>query len=44
MVNELAYPNCDVTVCNLNEEEGVDELKAFDVTTLPAVLVNGKLL
>jgi hypothetical protein len=44
MVNELAYPNCDVTVCNLNEEEGVDELKAFDVTTLPAVLVNDKLL
>ena len=44
MVNELACPNCDVTIYNLNKSEGVDEAKAYGVTALPTVAVNGELL
>ncbi len=44
MVNELACPNCDVTIYNLNKNEGVDEAKAYGVTALPSVVVNGELL
>jgi hypothetical protein len=44
MVNELACPNCDVTIYNLNKNEGVGEAKAYGVTALPSVVVNGKLL
>ena len=44
IVNELACPNCDVTIYNLNKNEGVDEAKAFGVTALPSIVVNGELL
>lgn len=44
MVNELACPNCDVTIYNLNKNEGVDEAKVYGVTALPSVVVNGELL
>ena len=44
MVNELACPNCDVTIYNLNKNEGVDEAKVYGVTALPCVVVNGELL
>jgi hypothetical protein len=44
MVNELACPNCDVTIYNLNMNEGVDAAKVYGVTALPSVVVNGELL
>ena len=44
MVDELACPNCDLTIYNLNENEGVDDAKAYGVTAIPSVVVNGKLL
>jgi hypothetical protein len=44
MVNELACPNCDVTIYNLNKNEGVNEAKVYGVTGLPSVVVNGELL
>jgi hypothetical protein len=44
MVNELTCPNCDVTIYNLNKNEGVDEAKVYGVTALPSVAVNGELL
>jgi len=44
LVNELACPNCDVTIYNLNRNEAVDEAKAYGVNALPTVAVNGELL
>jgi len=44
LVNELACLNCDVTIYNLNKNEGVDEAKAYGVNALPTVAVNGELL
>ena len=44
MVIELACPNCDVTIYNLNKNEGVNEAKVYGVTGLPSVVVNGELL
>ena len=44
MVNELACPSCDVTIYNLNMNEGADAAKAYGVTILPSVVVNGELL
>jgi hypothetical protein len=44
MVNELACPDCDVTIYNLNKNEGVDEAKVYGVTALPSIVVNGQLL
>ena len=44
IVNELACPNCDVTIYNLSRDEGVDEAKAYAVTALPSIVVNGELL
>ena len=44
MVNELTCPDCDVTIHNLNKNEGVEEAKAYGVTAMPSVVVNGQLL
>ena len=44
MVNELACSHCDVAIYNLNKNEGVDETKAYGITALPSVVVNGELL
>ncbi len=44
MINELACPHCDVAIYNLNKNEGVDEAKAYGVTAMPSVVVNGQLL
>ena len=44
MVNELACPNCDVAIYNLNRNEGVDEAETYGVTALPSVVVNSELL
>jgi len=44
MVNELICQDCDVTVYNLNKNEGVEEARAYGVTAMPSVVVNGQLL
>ena len=44
IVNELACPHCDVAVYNLTKNEGVEEAKAYGVSALPSVVVNGELL
>jgi hypothetical protein len=44
MVNELACPHCEVSIYNLNQNEGVEEAKVYGVTALPSVAVNGQLL
>lgn len=44
MVNGLTCPHCDVTFYNLNKNEGVDQAKAYGVTSVPAVAVDGALL
>jgi hypothetical protein len=44
IVNELACPHCDVTFYNLNQNEGVDLARAYGVTAVPAVAVDGALL
>jgi len=47
-VKEMACDSCEVTVYNLveqcNEKVCVDKMKAYNITSLPAVAVNGKLL
>ncbi|MDF2961544.1 MAG: hypothetical protein K0S39_3279 [Paenibacillus sp.] len=47
-VKELACPNCEVLVYDLNQknstEECVDKAKAYGVRTVPAVAINGKLV
>jgi hypothetical protein len=44
MVNELTCPDCDVTVYNLNKNEGIEKAKAYGITAMPSVVVNGQLL
>lgn len=48
MVNEMACDSCEVTVYNLVEQCDdkvcVDKMKKYNITSLPAVAVNGKLL
>ena len=44
MVNELACPHCEITIYNLNKNEGVEEAKAYGVTAVPSIAVNGHLL
>lgn len=43
LVKELACTSCDVTVYNLNEN-GMDKAKEYGVTSVPTVVVNGKVL
>ena len=44
MVNEMACPHCEVTIYNLNNDEGVEEAKAYGVDAVPSIAVNGQLL
>jgi len=47
-VNEMACDSCEVTVYNLAEQceskVCVDKMKEYNITSLPAVAVDGKLL
>jgi hypothetical protein len=47
-VKEMACDSCEVTVYNLVEQCDdkvcVDKMKKYNITSLPAVAVNGKLL
>lgn len=40
LVQELACPDCDVTVYDLRED-GVDQARAYGVQRVPAVVVDG---
>ncbi len=47
-VKEMACDSCEVTIYNLVEQceskVCVDKMKEYNITSLPAVAVNGKLL
>lgn len=40
-VKAAACPDCEVTVYNLNEE-GADKARAYDLKTVPAVVIDGE--
>ena len=44
MVNEMACPHCEITIYNLNNNEGVGVAKAYGVTAVQSIAVNGQLL
>jgi glutaredoxin len=44
LVKDTACPDCELTIYNLNKGEGVEESKKYGITTVPAVVVNGRLL
>ena len=44
LVKATACPDCEVTIYNLNQGQGVDEAKRYGVSALPSVAVEGKLL
>lgn len=44
MVQELSCPNCDITYYNISKNEGLDLVKAYKVSAVPSVAVNGALL
>ncbi|WP_089318470.1 thioredoxin family protein [Pontibacter ummariensis] len=48
MVQSMACESCDVTIYNLAEQcdtkECVSKVKEYNITSLPAVVVNGELL
>ncbi len=44
MVNELSCALCDVTFYKRNTNGGIEEAKAFGVTSVPAMAVDGVLL
>lgn len=43
LVNELACPDCEVTVHNL-QESGSEQAAKYGLKTIPAVVVNGRLV
>ena len=44
MIHQLTCPDCDVTVYNLYQNEGVKEAKEHGRTATTSVVVNGQLL
>jgi Hg(II)-responsive transcriptional regulator len=44
LVKATACPDCQVTIYNLNQGQGLEEAKRYGVTAVPAVVVEGKLL
>lgn len=43
LVKEVSCEACDVTVYNLNED-GMDKANEYGVTSVPTVVVDGKIL
>ncbi len=43
MVNRLACPSCEVTVFDMNDAEIAKRAKDLGVSTVPAVVIDGKL-
>ncbi|MBK0401850.1 thioredoxin family protein [Adhaeribacter sp. BT258] len=48
MVTAMACESCDLTVYNLTEQcdtkECISKVKEYNITSLPAIVVNGELL
>ncbi len=44
MVKDLICQHCEVTFYDLHNNEGMEQAKAYGVTAVPAVAVNGALL
>jgi len=42
-VNQLACPACEVSVVDLQDEQGIRRAQELGVTSVPAVAVDGKL-
>lgn len=42
LVQEMACSNCEVTVYDLSKE-GAEKIKEYRITTVPAVVVDGRL-
>jgi glutaredoxin 3 len=43
LVKSLACPSCDVQVLNMNSPDVAAKAKQYGVTSVPAVVINGKL-
>ncbi|MEE8417572.1 MAG: thioredoxin family protein [candidate division Zixibacteria bacterium] len=43
MVNRLACPSCEVTVFDMNDAEIAKRAKDLGISTVPAVVIDGKL-
>lgn len=43
LVNKLACPSCEVEVLDMHRPEVAKKAKQYEVRTVPAVVVNGKL-
>ncbi|MFU8813053.1 MAG: thioredoxin family protein [Balneolaceae bacterium] len=44
LVKETACESCEITIHNLSETSGDDKISQYNIQTLPAVVVDGKLL
>lgn len=47
LVDELACESCEVTVYNLSEQRektGIEKAKQYGITSVPTVVVNGKIV
>lgn len=42
LVQEMACPNCEVTVYDLRKE-GAEKVQEYEIKTVPAVVVDGRL-
>jgi glutaredoxin len=46
LVNDMACPDCEITVYNLIEQredkECMEKVKEYEITSVPTVVVNGK--
>ena len=43
LVKKIACPSCDVEVLDMHDSAGAAKAKRYGVTTVPAVVVDGKL-
>ncbi|MBW2148696.1 MAG: thioredoxin family protein [Deltaproteobacteria bacterium] len=43
-VKDLSCSSCEITINNLDKGQGVTEARAYGVTSVPAVVVDGKLI
>jgi len=43
MAKELACPSCEVTICDMTHTNIAERARRLGVTSVPAVVINGKL-
>lgn len=44
LIDRLSCPSCEIQVRNMNEPAVAQDARRFGVTSLPAVVVNGKVV